>query len=1164
VIRTLIHGIKRITTRVMHKVSYALIKLGFSREKYIINRPDLIALNLNDDELILHALSFGHVDNRRYFYKDPISIFALIIIKINSTKNRKKVLHQSWQTYRYLFWKIRKILVTVLLLLHFVKSDYLFNRLDLKKLNRLDLVKHAIEFGHLENYSYFNQNKMRRFQRTILLSNEFTLIRYLIKNETIYRQIELLNNKFGIRNFIQQQNFTRTTFSDLSFFDRFFKTSNFKRSRFGGTSGECLHQNGKSLHSVTISVIMPVFQPDPKFLFEALLSLTNQNCVAFETIIVLDGPQPEPVSLIVNDFQKTMNNVCILMLDKNSGVSTATNEGIKLSKSDYLLFLDHDDLFAPNAVEELRKAVYKTPNVDLVYSDHDKINEEGAIFSPEFKPDYSPTLALSYMYIGHMKAYKRSLFEHFGVFDSSFDGCQDYEWFLRNIQEIKSVVHVSKILYHYRVWHGSTTQTTDQNPKILVNTRRAVQNCLDKYGLNGEVRQATFAPNIGICEITWAKMNCDVTILIPSISIKLIEDCISTLLQTDLPLNVSILVIDNTDNGIVKRFIEQKYQDGNIKCEWISKKDLGIHKGWSFSKLMNRSVNLVNSKYVLLLNDDVRPKSKNWLTQMLGYIQLPSVGIVGAKLIFPNGNVQHNGIRLGNFNGLAAPIFRGMQSNANGYLDWNLISREVDAVTAACLLISVDLWRVLGGMNEENLNVSYNDVDLCLRAQSKGFSSVVCTSALLVHFEGATRNKYDDPTEEIFFKNNYLGKASKYTSLNFVMDNHNWLIPKNLTSCLQKNSPLLASNLKWGVWSHNLNLEGATKSLEILTNFLAHKGYCIELFAAKDGPLRANYEALGVFPKIIQNYSSYDPEEFYSKIVNLSDILRHSEIDGLIVNTSIGIEWVLAAKYAQIPTVWIIRESEQPSDQFKFAPDWYIHLWDKVIDQVDKVVFVSYSSLDQFRSKLSRGNFEIIQNGYQKEVLTKTRQVPCAKKKVKFISVGTISERKNQIDSLNAFTLAFSDAKNAASIQFIGNANSDYGEEFKRIVQSHIEKGYDIEIISSTSEIHDYYSKADVLVTTSLSESFPRVFLEALSHSLICIGYPVNGLKEQMRHGWDSFCVNPRDIQELAHYMRLIYEDHELLFGMQNNTRVSLETFDDTNVNGEKYEKLLITLIENS
>jgi glycosyltransferase involved in cell wall biosynthesis len=576
---------------------------------------------------------------------------------------------------------------------------------------------------------------------------------------------------------------------------------------------------------------------------------------------------------------------------------------------------------------------------------------------------------------------------------------------------------------------------------------------------------------------------------------------------------------------------------------------------------MNRAVSLVKSKYVLLLNDDVKPKSKDWLNQMLGYIQLPRVGIVGAKLIFPNGNVQHNGIRLGNFNGLAAPIFRGMPSNTNGYLDWNLITREVDAVTAACMLISTDLWYSLGGMDEDNLNVAYNDVDLCLRAQSEGFSSVVCTSAILEHLEGATRSKIDNPAEEIYFREKYAGNLSKYTSKSFVMDNRNWMIPKISSSKITNINKSKESELKFGVWSHNLNFEGATKSLNIITTCLATSGYSLEVFAGKKGPLENSYETLGIKPKIIENYSSYNPEEFYFKILNLTDILRFSQIDALIINTSMGFEWALAAKNAQIPTIWIIRESEQPRDQFIYAPDWYINLWDRMIDNVDKVVFVSYSSLEQFRSKLSNGNYEVIQNGYELDFSSNPREISKDSKKVNFICVGTISERKNQIDSLSAFLLAFATDKNAASLKFIGDSDSEYGIKFKDLVRSHTIRGYDIQVIDSTAQIHKYYSEADVLLTTSLSESFPRIFLEGLSHSLICIGYPVNGLSEQMRHGWDSFCVEVRDTKNLAGYMKLIHEDQELRFKMQGNARLSLKSFDNTKTNAEKYENLLISLV---
>jgi glycosyltransferase involved in cell wall biosynthesis len=220
--------------------------------------------------------------------------------------------------------------------------------------------------------------------------------------------------------------------------------------------------------------------------------------------------------------------------------------------------------------------------------------------------------------------------------------------------------------------------------------------------------------------------------------------------------------------------------------------------------------------------------------------------------------------------------------------------------------------------------------------------------------------------------------------------------------------------------------------------------------------------------------------------------------------------------------------------------------------------------LDQFRNKLSQGNFSVIQNGYEHKSGEGVSEVPGMKERLNFISVGTISERKNQLDTLKAFVEAFSSAKDSARLTFVGDGDSNYGTIFKKIVQSHIENGYDIKVAGSTIKIDEYYKEADVLLTTSLSESFPRIFLEGLSHSLICIGYPVNGLAEQMRHGWDSFCVDVGNISEMAKYMKLISINQELRMRMQQNAKFSLQTFDTSKVNAKKIEELLIELLGQS
>jgi GT2 family glycosyltransferase/glycosyltransferase involved in cell wall biosynthesis len=1166
----LIRAIVTFTRRCFRKATFVLLRINFSIDRYTRNRQDLIDLNLTRNDLISHAMSSGHRDNTSYFFKDPITFLALLLLKVKSRLVQKEkskkyghnLVSRTWEWYRRVFWKIRKVLIYFLLLVNFSKRDYSAGRLDLQSLNRLELMKHSVEFGYLENYPYFQKNRIRQLQRIILLSNEIIFVRFLMRNKRVSKVIYSLNSKYSFQDKIRQRGSDLVPETDLSNFDSIFIVNELISSATTQPCEECNSDLGPSAHPNLISVIIPVFKTDPKYLVEALQSLSRQSCIAFETIIILDGPQPSSLGLIVSDFQDSMKKVRVIELSENLGISVATNRGIEVAENEYVLFLDHDDLLTPNAISEVSRAIMDSPETHLVYSDHDKVNENGQTFGPEFKPDFSPVLAFSYMYIGHLKVYKKKLFFEFGFFDKNFDGCQDYEWFLRNILELKNVIHIPKVLYHYRVWSGSTTQIPNQNRDILTKTRIAIQDQLTRFGFNGDVTQAKFAPDIGICEISWNQRNSRVTIVIPTISLLLVKNCIDSLFDQNLPSNAEILVVDNTDDGHIKKYFSENIADPKVSCEWISKRDLGVSEGWSFSKLINRAVNLVKTEYVLLLNDDVRPISKDWLTQMLGYIQFPSVGIVGAKLQFPNGTVQHNGIRLGNFNGLASPIFRGMPSTTNGYLDWNLITREVDAVTAACMLISLDLWKLLGGLNQEDLNVAYNDVDLCLRALDEGFTSVVCTSALLEHLEGATRAKVDNPAEEVFFREKYKDTKSTFTSKNFILDNQNWLIPKAKAGEDSEKAILDPAKLRIGIWSHNLNLEGASKSLELLTRHLIDKRYQLEVFSAKDGPLKEKYEKLGISPAVFSSIGSYNQNELLNKIMNLSDVIRFAQLDALIINTSLGLEWTLAAKHAGVPTIWMIRESELPKEQFMYAPEWYLNLWEKMLDHVDKVVFVSYSSLDQFRNKLNQGNFAVIQNGYEAKSPEEVRQIPNLKDKLNFISVGTISQRKNQLDSLKAFVEAFSNAKDLATLTFVGNVDSEYGQMFKKIVRSHTKNGYNIRVVGSTSTIGDFYNEADVLLTTSLSESFPRIFLEGLSYSLICIGYPVNGLAEQMRHGWDSFCVEVGNTSEMATYMKLLSTNQELRIRMQQNARFSLQTFDTSKANAQKVEELLTELME--
>jgi GT2 family glycosyltransferase len=534
-----------------------------------------------------------------------------------------------------------------------------------------------------------------------------------------------------------------------------------------GNEAECFRIQPK------ISIITPVWNVQGIWLCRMLESVIHQTYTNWELCIAEGNSENPEIKKILEDYSGNDSRIKIIYLQKNFGIGVNSNEALRLANGDYVILLDHDDELAPHAIHEIVKKINEDPNLDFIYSDKDKIDEHCKRKTPFFKPDWSPDLFLSINYVCHLTAIRKRIIDDIGGFRDSYDGAQDYDLFLRVFEKIepKKIAHIPKILYHWRAHTGSTAGSLTAKPYAVQAGKKAISDALKRRGIDGKVLDGLF---YGSYRVKYRILdNPKISIIIPSRDhVLTLKNCIESIQNKTSYENYEIVIIDNLS---IEPETYSYYQ--------ILKKDpkiriLNYKKPFNYSAINNYGISLVESEIIVLLNNDTEVIAKDWLTAMLEHAQRSDVGAVGAKLLYPDGTVQHAGVILG-IKDRAAHSHRGYPANERGYYGRLQLIGNFSAVTGACMMLRKEVFNEIGGF-DETLSVALNDVDLCLKIRDKGYLIVYTPYSELYHFESLTRGYEDNPEkkarvkEEIARIQNKWGKifnkADPYYNPNLTLE----------------------------------------------------------------------------------------------------------------------------------------------------------------------------------------------------------------------------------------------------------------------------------------------------------------------------------------------------------------------------------------------------------
>ncbi|HUL55103.1 MAG TPA: glycosyltransferase [Opitutaceae bacterium] len=897
-----------------------------------------------------------------------------------------------------------------------------------------------------------------------------------------------------------------------------------------------------------ISILVPTHNTAERHLRALLDSVRGQFYPRWELCLADDAsPQPH-VRRIIEEAARADPRIKAVFRTENGHIARATNSALDVATGAFIALVDHDDLLPPDSLLHVAQAIQRHPAAGYLYTDEDKIDEAGRRFDPQFKGDWSPEMAITHNFTHHLTVIRRRLVEEAGRLRPDFTGAQDLDLFLRCFELVPGadVVHVPFVGYHWRAHRESTASRGDQKGYLFEAARRAIEEAVRRRGLRAVPFLPEFARRHALClhQLRWDPAllrEQPVTVVIPAKNrADLLRRCLASLARTVPRESVKVVVVDDaSDEPAMVALLRELPARADLSCEVVSAPV--TPEGFNYSRLVNLGSARAATPLLLHLNNDIEALAPGWLEDLVGWLSVPGVDVAGARLLYPDGRINHAGISISRQDGLPHALFEHEPADDLGYLFLPHAARNVAAVTGACLLTRTALYRELGGFDEGQLRVAYNDVDYCLRVQQRGGRVVYSPQAELQHVGSASRGRRYTETEHVAFlarhagyRDPYLGGALEFPPPAPRLDPAHHLYAG------------AARPLRLLLVTHNLQFEGAPILLfEQARHHAAQSGVTVRVASLADGPLRERYAALGI-PVEIWNaaplLAAETPGQFARALRAFAAGRAGDDADLMVGNTLLCFWTVPLAALAGKPSLLYVYESSSLEKLFARAaiPPLLRAPAEAALRDATRVVFSAQATLAVFAEHNANDNFRLITSSVDvaaaRRLLAATDRA-ALRRRYGFpadvplvINVGAVCERKGQhifiraIDQLRRTYAASFPGRPAPQFLIIGARDGLYLETVQQDIAL---LGLDtVRIVPETGAIQDYFLMADLLVCTSFEESFPRVLLEAMAFGVRIVSTDVFGIPEMLTGNDEAWLVPAGDPFKLSAALQKALADH--------------------------------------
>ncbi len=921
------------------------------------------------------------------------------------------------------------------------------------------------------------------------------------------------------------------------------------------------------------SILVPVYNP-PLDAFRAMIQSVLAQAVDDWELVLVDDASPNPsVRDELAYWAVKDHRIRPVHRSQNGNISAATNDAARAARGEFLVLLDHDDALHPDALAHLSVYLDDHPEVDLLYTDDDKIDLDGRRHSPQFKPDWSPELLLAFCYTAHLTAVRRELYHRAGGMRLGFEGSQDHDFWLRASEVAREVGHIPQILYHWRIVPGSTALSGHCKPASFEAGRLAVEQAFHRRGIaDCTVEQPDWALRAG-CAIfrpIMPDVGPSAAILIPSRNQGArLKVAVDSLAKTTYQ-NYRIYILDNEsdDPGTLEYLAAQPHRVLRIP---------NPEGRFSFAAINNTAASMVDEDLLVFLNDDTEVIEPRWLSQMVGWSRLEGVGAVGARLLFPDRRVQHAGIVQGIPEGVAGHAFKSVPWWDPGHLNQSRVTRDVAAVTAACMLTPRKLFLEMGGFDEARFAVAYNDVDYGHRLRDAGHRVVYCAEAELYHHEGASRGKSGDPREMAAYRRIHGRRVDPYFSPHLDPESEEFHPRPTVVPVGRRHGPVPMLAV-----THNLNWEGAPRiELEIVRRLQATGRVKVEVLSPLDGPLRSEYEELGIPIRVEPDLAGITVGEprmdlYREQTARLGGWIAERGFEVVHANTLRTFWAIEAARRAGIASVWSVHESEPWPSSFDDLPTDLAAAALGCLANPYRVIFSAVSSLQVWKALDTSRNFGLIRYAHDVPKLVQQfqsvdrdearRGLGIGEDEVCVLLMGTVCERKGQHDLIRAFAALPEEVARRMRCFVVGARESiPYSRRMVAMAAGLPEGRRDrFTIVPETGDTLGFWRAADVFCCSSRVESYPLVTMEAMAAGLPIVTTPVFGIAEQVHPDVNARIYRPGDIAAMAGHLTDLVRDAELRRSMaERSPQVLGSLADDARMN-DLYLRVILAAAESA
>lgn len=896
-----------------------------------------------------------------------------------------------------------------------------------------------------------------------------------------------------------------------------------------------------------ISFLTPVYNPDADVLRDTLNSVLAQTYSHWEFCLANASSNPE-IGQVLDSFAQQDQRIRVIHLADNLGISENTNQALEIAHGDFIALLDHDDLVAPDMLYEVVCVLNEQSDLDVIYFDEDKISADGQTrSSPWFKPSkWSPDLMLSTNYLMH-SVIRRELLIKLGKFDTSVDGAQDWDLALRLIEHTRKLKHIPKVFYHWRQVPGSASRDANAKPWAFDAQKRCIQAHIQRQGVEDA---QVFFPRLGTVRIIWPAQQAKVSIIIPTKNnLGILQACLSSILEKTTYPDYEVLVVDNqSDDPNVDTYYKEGISDPRIHI-------LHYPYPYNYQAINNWAAQHSKGDVLIFLNNDTEVIEPTWLEELVGWAMRPEIGVVGAKLLRPNGKVQHTGMIIGMM-GHASHVFEDCDDHVYthfGSIDWY---RNYMTVTGACLAVRRTVFHELNGLDEAYI-VGYGDIDFCLRAVAAGYRVVYSPFAVLLHHEGGTRGLSLPPSDVL---------RASVKMFTMVQEGDGFFSP-NLSYCsrqpvvsatkeedrgerlvrIMREFGLIGMGMGMSTWkallltipidlfamkphnpvrhqekfarilivTHELTRSGAPIVLWMLAQYLKKQGYILQVICPVDGLLRNDYLndqiAVEVVPRLLEDARVVLP------YLNDADIV--------LCNTILTWRVVYAARAFARPCLWWVHETdfgvELASKHPKIA---------QAFEAASQVVFPSQATANRYRHFSRYQNYYALLHGFDVDVNTITTEQIIQKQpeELHLLCVATIEKRKGQDILLNAMKALPAEVAAKTHCHLIGRTHIDASFYRKIAWRSFWMRNVHLVGELPNTQVLHYLQQADVFVMASRDEALPVVLIEAMAFSKPIISTNAGGIAEVIHSSKNGYVVDIGDSKAIAEHITRLYYDPTL------------------------------------